>query len=325
MYSSAREYSGASPCQFFDDIVCERKEGSRPPGSSNHVEQHRDPKELSTPNISRFNEDLALTRAICGGSAESWQRFLKTYCGLIYGVARRHLFTAEEDEVRNIYVDVLKFLYDGNLAKYDGRGPLASWLISVTKCRAADYIRKHNGRFRSPKRLDCLSELDQEVLRLYFAERLSVEIVIHTLQWSGFSVTAEDLVESIQRIETTVDHRYLERLEMQCRLKTSDAASVSALKYFARYVQEYYDRVNDNTIDRTLMEKEAEEKAKRVWYLVSKLPPEDRKVIELRFKREKSAQEICEAMDLPDRRKAFTVIERAVRRLKVLMNNGAGA
>lgn len=271
-----------------------------------------------------FSEDLYLARAVCAGCPKSWQRFLKTYCGLIYSVVRRSLFAADEDEVRTIYVDVLQYLYEGNLEKYDGRGPLASWLITVTRCHAADFIRKQKGRYRPPKHIECLSELDQEVLRLYYAERLSLAIVIHTLKWNGFTLEAQDLVDSLQRIEARVDNRYLERLEMQCRLRTSDATSVEALKYLVRLRHDYEDRVNNNSIDQELMEKEAEETAERVWLLISKLPREDREVIELRFKRRKSAQEISEIMNLADRRKAYTLIARAVRRIKALMNNGGG-
>ncbi|MFH1756004.1 MAG: sigma factor-like helix-turn-helix DNA-binding protein [Candidatus Latescibacterota bacterium] len=217
-----------------------------------------------------------------------------------------------------MYVDILKYLYDGHISQYEGRAPLASWLIVVSKCIASDFARKQNGRYRTPKGFKYLSEFDREVLQLYYAERLSMEVVIQMLNWSRYSFRTDDLVKSIQHIETVMDHRYLERLDMEHKLRTSNANSVSALKYITHLRHDYEERIADNSVDETLMRKDAEEAAQRVWALISKLSREEQKVIKLRFERNKSAQEISDIMGLHDRRKAYTIIDRATRKLKVL-------
>ena len=135
----------------------------------------------------RIIGDKLLVRAICGGCADAWQQFLETYSGLIYGVVRRHLYTAEEEDVRSVYVGILKYLYDGHIEKYEGRAPLASWLVVVSKCLASDYLRKINGRYRPPKGYEDLTEFQRETLKLFYAERLSMKVVIQTLRWSGYS------------------------------------------------------------------------------------------------------------------------------------------
>ena len=71
------------------------------------------------------------------------------------------------------------------------------------------------------------------------------------------------------------------------------------------------------------MEKEVTVAAARVRALLSELPAEERRVLELRFDRGLTVREISKKLKLGGQRRAYTVIDRAIRRLRILMEAGA--
>ena len=79
----------------------------------------------------RIREGVELARAVSEGSIPHWHAFVDRYSGLIYSVIRRQLFAETEDDVRNVFADVLDVLYRGKLAEFAGRSDLSTWLIVV--------------------------------------------------------------------------------------------------------------------------------------------------------------------------------------------------
>ena len=272
------------------------------------------------PRRSNYDDDRELVKAVLSGSVEAWHSFIDRYSGLIFGVLRRLLFAEDEDEIRTVYVDILQDLYDRNLEKYEGRASLSTWLIVLARARASDFLRKRYGRYRPPKGLQKLSDVDQQVLRLYYVERMSLEIVVHTLKWNGHAVCAEDIVTSIERIESVVDQKYLKRLDNEHHARAANLDSVGMLKYLIHLNFEYEKRANQNSPDAVLMEEEAGEIAERVRALVAGLATEERKIVDLRFKRGLSARRVSEMLGLSGQRYVYTVVDRVVRGLRVLLN-----
>lgn len=274
---------------------------------------------------SAIEEALAMTRSIADGSVEAWHSFLDHYAGLVYGVIRRFLFSEDEDGVRSVYVDVLKSLYDGALGDYRGEALLSTWLFVYARNRAMDFYRKRFGRVREPRNYDKMSEFDRKVLKLYFVERLPLEIVVSILGWCGMSTTVDDILASIQHIEETLDRRYLERLDDKYQAESYKVDSVQKLRYLIELRMEYEVKTWGNVPDRVLLEKEAMDTAKKVRAAVATLSPVEQKVLHWRYDRGWTARMIAQELKLKSQRQAYFFIDKTLAKLrKALSSMGVG-
>ncbi|UCG52416.1 MAG: hypothetical protein JSW58_02365 [Candidatus Latescibacterota bacterium] len=260
--------------------------------------------------------DVRLVKAVSAGSVTAWHEFIDRYSGMIYGVVRRHLLAEDDDEVRSVFVDVLKSLHNGEIAKYRGGAALSTWLIVYSRSRALDFFRRRYGRYRTPEGYKRLSELDKKVLQLYYVQRLPLEIVLHLLDWSGFSAGIDDIVESVQRIEDTMDRRYLNRIERQHQADKFGMDSVRMLKYLIQLRSDYEEKTRCDRPDVHMIEREAKAVVDKTRELVSALSPSEKEIITLRFDRGWTAKKIAEKLDLGGPRRAYTLIDRVIRKLR---------
>ena len=122
------------------------------------------PKATGKSNNKATDNSIELVQRILTGSTEAWHEFLDRYSGLIYSIVRRQLAAEDEDDVRSVYVDVLKQLYDRDLARYSERSDLPTWLMVLAKRRSFDHLRARYGRIRKPAGFAKLTDLDREVL-----------------------------------------------------------------------------------------------------------------------------------------------------------------
>jgi RNA polymerase sigma factor (sigma-70 family) len=268
----------------------------------------------------RPGSDAELVRAIRAGSVEAWHEFLHRYSGLVYRVVERHLPCEDEDEVRSVHVEVLRRLYNGDLSKHDSIGRLSTWLMLYARRRALDHLRSKHGRKREPAGYARLSRLERDVFRLFYVERMGLEVVVHTLRWMGYRLSPDDIVDSIQQIERLVAPRYLRRLDDE-HAAWCCGGSARLLRYLVDRQVEYERTLSSATPERELIERETREMADRVRECVVKLPPIDRQIIELRFGGRLQASEIAEKLGLEGPRKAYTMIERAIRRLRMAISS----
>ena len=259
---------------------------------------------------------LLLVTAVSDGCIEAWQTFLLKYSGLIFSVVRRHLPAEKEDDVRTVSVEIMKKLYEGDLAKYKGNTQLSTWLFVYVKRRALDYWRAKHGRYREPVGLCRLMDIDRKVLKLFYIDKMSLEIVIQSLNWNGQNITANDVIESILRIENTLDRRYLRRLDNEHHARLSKVASVSLMKYMCYLRIELESQAGGKMPDDSLIERETSELADRVRALVANLSDMEKRIIELRFSQRKTAGEISDILKLDGPRKVYTIISRIIHKLR---------
>jgi len=273
-------------------------------------------------NASRYQNDQELARRAAAGELEAWQDFLLRYSTLIFKVVRRHLVAEDDDEVRTVYVDILKALYDGDLAKYRDISALSTWLTLYARRRSIDALRARHGRQRNPASLRHLDAFDYEVFQLYYVERLPIEVVVHTLDWKGHEVSTEQLAAALGRIESTVDRRVLRRLEDE-HWERKNGKGRRLFGYVLHLQQQYETRAGENSPDRFLSETEIERMAEQVRRAVSKLERDEQRVVELRFARGLEAGRISRELGMLDRRQAYAVIERVVRKLREALSSSA--
>lgn len=276
----------------------------------------RDHTQSPTRSKGFHHEDAALVRAIHSGSVNAWHDFLDRYSGLVFQVVRRHLFAADEDDVRTVYVEVLKNLYEGALDKYEGRSSLATWLIVFARNRSLDFFRRQNGRDRPPRGQERLSDFDRRVLKFYFVDRVPIEITIHMLQWAGYRVSAVEVAESIRRVEATIDPRYLRKLDDEHLGRKRNGGNARMLKCLMQMRIDQEAAMAAERPDARLMAQELTSAANRVRELLDTLPADERRAIDMRFRRGLTAIEIADELGLEGQRRAYTVIARAIRRLR---------
>lgn len=266
----------------------------------------------------RIREGVELARAVAEGSIPHWHTFVDRYAGLIYSVIRRQLFAESEDDVRNVFADVLDVLYRGKLAEFAGRADLSTWLIVVSRGRALDYLRSQTGRRKRPRAMDELSAVEQEVFRLHFVEGLSFEGVIHSLESAGRRVSADDVANAVIRIESMMDPHYLRRLEYAARAPAMGVASGRILRLLGE-LQIRYESNRPETPERAFERTELEAMGRRVRSLLNEMSDEEREVMRLRFEEEWTARRISDELGLSGPRRVYTLIDQTLRKLRNLL------
>ncbi len=262
------------------------------------------------------NDDVDLVSAILEGSEKAWHDFVERYSGLILGVIRRQLFEADEDQVRTIYVEILSALYNGALGKYKGRSSLSTWLIVSTRNRAHDYLRSIYGRTTEPAGFEELNKRDRQVFKLFFVEMLPLEAILLQLRWSEPGITTDDIVQSLYSIENTLTPRYLNNLSEKNRARIHGIKSVKLARYLLDVCVRDENRSGLGRPDADVIKKETESVLQELRRKISELPEKERKILFLRFNRGLSAKDIAEEMDVGGQRQIYTIIDRAVRKLR---------
>lgn len=261
-------------------------------------------------------DDLRLVRAVEEGSIEAWHKFIERYSGLIFGVIRRRLVMEDEDEIRSVYVDILKALYDGSLRKYRGESRLSTWLTVFATGKTLDVFRHIHGRKSESGKLAGLDEFDREVLRLFYIDRLHLDVIVHILRSKGHSVTSERIVESIRRIDTCVDGRRMMRLDYEHQKRGWGAGSAQMLEYLVRLERELEEKGEHDRPDARIIEMENRVIAERVREQISRLSREEQTIVYYRFKRGWTARKIAEKLGLDGQRRVYTHINQIVRKLR---------
>lgn len=256
--------------------------------------------------------DVRLVEAIQAGSEIAWHTFIDRYAKLISHVARRYLF--DEDDVADVLAGVLESLHGGRFEAYRGRSSLATWLIIVSRNAAADTLRKRFGRREIPRGLRDLSTEHHEVFRIFYVEGATFTATLKEMRLQDPSYTHERLVAALQTIGDRVSDRTLKRISYDLAAPSVGAASGRLLEFCESVRHDAANGPPDPLDD--LVHREAEARALEALKLVAQLPPEEQKILSLRFDEGLQAREIANRLGYPGQRKVFTVIDRILRRLK---------
>jgi len=285
------------------------------PGPGKGTDRPADDRERT----SRVEEDLALIARVDEGSTPHWHAFVDRYAGLIYSVIRRQLFAEDEDEIRDVFTEVLDTLYRGKLTEYEGRSELSTWLIVISRGKALDYLRRRDGRRKLPLAHDQLTPLEQDIFRLHHVEGLGFEAVIHTLASTGTRVSADDIANAVIRIDSLMDPHYLNRLEYNARAPSLGVVSGRMLD-FLQGLQLQYERPRTDAPDQALEREDLEAMGRRVRELLAEMSDEEREIMRLRFDEGWTARRISDELGLGGQRKVYTVIDRVIRVIRNRLN-----
>jgi RNA polymerase sigma factor (sigma-70 family) len=277
---------------------------------------HADEKPTPPGGKENIAKDLALARKIAEGSLQSWHRFLSDYSGLIYKSLRRILVAEDEEDIKNAYVDILANIYTGDITSYDGKSKLSTWLFVYTRNYATDLLRKKHGRISRPGGYDRLSDVEREVLRLFFAEMLPMDIIIDIMNWSGYPIDAGTFIQSVQRIEDTISKQYLEALRLDHSSRTRGVASARLFNYLDQMRRNYLEQSTRSSPERYIAEKEKMGKSKILRQALEKLDQEEWDIINLRFFCGLTARETADKLGIKEKRKVYYITEKIIEKLR---------
>jgi RNA polymerase sigma factor (sigma-70 family) len=262
-----------------------------------------------------------LVQAAAAGSTDAWHQFVDRYSGLIYSVICRYLTRPDEDERRTVYVDVLESLYDGGLERYDGRAAISTWIGVVTRSRCMDYLRRQHGRKQKPVWLEGLSAADQEVYRLYFLEGQGFSELCARGDGNGPSASVDTLAEALDRIDAHLDRGSRRRMAYELHARSVPGVTGRLLEYMEYTRQQAEQASNEYRADLAVLERETRELVERLRTALEELEAEEREVIRLRYVDGLEAREVASRLELPGARRVYTISDRAVRKLRVVLGD----
>jgi len=117
-----------------------------------------------------------LERLSSGRVAAAWSEFLARYSPVIMQVIRRH--DADHERARECFTHVCGALSDDGFRRLlsfrpDGPARFRTWLMAVVANLCVDWRRKQQGRIRPGPSILNLPELDQQVYRCIYVQRMS--------------------------------------------------------------------------------------------------------------------------------------------------------
>ena len=151
------------------------------------------------------------TRPQAGEADDAWSAFLAEQAPLILQVV--HLFERDADQVQDCFLFICEHLRrDGlrRIRKFREKGPasFATWLRAVVRHLCLDWRRHRDGRFRLPRAVARLPELDREVFRSVHLRGLTENETFHTLKALWPALTRDQLSEAAARVARAVEGRF---------------------------------------------------------------------------------------------------------------------
>lgn len=269
-----------------------------------HSLQHGPPRKPPHP-------DLARVQSILAGSTVEWQTLVEEFAGLATAMVMRQL--RDEDTARDVVVDVFGRLYDGQLRSYNGSASFRTWFLVVVRRAVLDHLRSQKGRDRLPAAIARRPRMEQRAFELFFLLGWPSHVVLAQMQSQGWSLDRDQFWSLVEAMDASLAPRVRRRLRYERSARREGVASGRWLEY----VEDQQHQGEAAQIDQ--FEETAHRSADAVHRInaeLSRLPSDERHALALRYSRELTAREIAEEMQLAGPRQAFSLLDRATRRLR---------
>jgi len=263
-------------------------------------------------------EDLALAREVASGSSESWGRLVHRYTGLIISVIRRYLYKEDEDEQRNVYVRVLEDLFTRRLAEYNGSSSLATWIVTIARCRSLDFLRSRYGRHRAPRWIEQGNAKEKAVYTLHYVQGFGAGEIVRRFKAEGESITQSEVVECLHALGARMSPQLRNRLAYELHARNGGSPLDLLGDELRRASELESARANP---EYGLFMEEQQQNLDRLRTYVESLASEERDVVQLYFFEGLTARETAERMRFANTRRAYTVLTRAIRRLRAAFDD----
>ena len=264
--------------------------------------------------------DRLLVDEVLSGSTGAWQTLVEQYSGLAFSVARRHLH--DHDDARDVAAGVFESLYHGQLERYDGRSALSTWLVLVVRHAAIDHLRHVRGRRRLPAPIQRRPEVEQRVFELFYVQGWPADVALAQLESEGWELSVDTFWDLISDLRHAVDDRFCHRLHYDREAQSRGLPSGRWLEYVehCRHEQQAHQAT---TPGQSFTDDESADPVARVQHELARLSEQERLAITMRYQNSLSAREIAGELELRDQRQAFTLLDRAVRKLRRALSGPA--
>jgi RNA polymerase sigma factor (sigma-70 family) len=263
--------------------------------------------------------DEAVTELLARLSAEqsgtAWREFVKQYSALIMHTVRRH--ENDHDRVSDCFLFVTAALSDDGfrrLLSYRPEGParFRTWLMAVVSNLCIDWRRRQDGRIRPIQAVSRLPELDQLVYRHIYQRGLSRAQCLLALQPKFPDLTEQQLADINARLFVLLTPQ--QRFHSGVRSGTTvslDGRSTPGESGAAGTLEEPGPGPDELAL-------QAQQQS-RLQAALSRLPPQQRLLLRLRFEQDLTLAEVARLTRQQDPFRANRQIQAALAALADLM------
>jgi len=242
---------------------------------------------------------------------QAWSEFLELYSAVILQVV--HLFERDADHAADCFLFVCEQLSRKQfrrLRRFRVGGPasFATWLRAVVRNLCLDWHRKEFGRQRIFKSIANLSELDREVFRRLYEERLPLDATPLTLRARFPHLTEAQLAESCERVRQSLTPRQFWLLSTRRPRIEQIASDTADLDIVPQEIPD-----SGPTPEALTAWNEMQAALARA---LAGLPKPERLLIRLRFEQGLTLEEIARTAELGDAQRADRRIKEILERLR---------
>jgi len=222
----------------------------------------------------------------------AWDTFLDRYRRLVFATIRH--FVSDTDDVMDVFTRVLEALREDDfrrlrayLQEPEHRARFTTWLVTVVRHLAIDWLRARDGRERVPAAARTLSPLERQILELVFLKRHShVEAYELLRTREGSALSFREYLRALRGVYQSVGAGYS---------RTRDAAVTHSLVEAEPAV---------------LDEEEAAWRSRLVQQVLADLPPDDRVVLQLYVIEGMAADAVARVAGLPNAKAVYNRVYR---------------
>ncbi len=242
---------------------------------------------MSQPDIESILEGLSSPRA-----EGSWREFLERYTDLIHQIAG--LYEGDRDHQEDCFLFVCEALHEDGFRRLrrfrpDGPASFETWLRAVARNLAIDWRRQAFGRFRVLKAVDGRSALEQDVFRCAYQLGLTATEILGTLAPEYPALTRDEVDQILADFHTGLTPR--ERWIVSRRRPAVEPLDLpTAEGTRERPVPDAGRSPEQSAVD--------SDERERLAGALSRLAPEKRLALRLRFEQELSLGEVARMMRL---------------------------
>ena len=249
-------------------------------------------------------------------ACDAWVEFLESYGPVLYQTARA--YTSSQDAATDCYVYICDELARNRcrrLLKFNpkGRATFTTWLRVVARNLCFDWHRGQSGRHRPFKSLEDLSPLELEIYHWRFARGASQHETLQQLALVFPGIGFDELSAAEDRLQNSLTSRQRWILSTRRQSEISTPVAVAGEEGELGVLDIADPQPNQETQLVTRQQREQLQKS------LAALPADERLVLQFRFERDLSLEEVARLCGLGDGQRVHRKLTAVLTKLRSLL------